>query len=116
MYLNGPPIRTDAEMRVPNAENAVIDPRKLYEYLLDPNHPDGASKADYLALAGYTGRDWAQLDSDLRGQLLSLEARPGRPSPYGRKYEVAGSLTGPNGVSLGIRSIWIVRHGESPPS
>ena len=31
------------------------------------------------------------------------------------KYEILGQLTGPNGVTGWVRTIWIVRHGEENP-
>jgi len=102
-------------MRLPNAEYAVIDPRKLYDYLLNTGHQDGSSKARFLALAGYTAEDWARLEYDLRSQHLAQEAEVGRPSPYGQKYEIVGPLVGPNGVTLMVRSIWIIRHGLTNP-
>ena len=102
-------------MYVPNADQAVIDERKLREYLLNPDHIDGASKARFLAEAGYSRANASDLERDLRAQHLTQEAAPGRPSPYGRKYEVSAGLTGPNGVSLRLRSIWIVRFGQARP-
>ena len=36
------------------AETAVIEPAKLWDYLLSLDHPDGRAKARYLALLGYT--------------------------------------------------------------
>lgn len=32
-------------MKLPNAENAVIDIAKLRDYSLNPNHPEGKHKA-----------------------------------------------------------------------
>jgi hypothetical protein len=52
---------------------------------------------------------------DLREQILSLDAQPGRPSPYGQKYETLGPLTGPNGKNAWVRTIWIVLTGETAP-
>ncbi len=48
-------------------------------------------------------------------QILSLDAQPGRPSPYGQKYEILGPLTGPNGKNAWVRTIWIVLTGETAP-
>ena len=48
-------------------------------------------------------------------QILSLDAQPGRPSPYGQKYEILGPLTGPNGKNAWVRTIWIVLTGEAAP-
>jgi len=51
----------------------------------------------------------------LREQILSHDAQPGRPSPYGQKYEILGPLTGPNGKNAWVRTIWIVLTGETAP-
>ena len=102
-------------MLLPNAECAAIDPAKLRDYLLNAGHADGASKAAFLALAGYRPENWRQLEHDLRSQHAVADAMPGRPSPYGRKYEIVGPLLGPNGAVLMVRTVWIVRHGHSTP-
>jgi hypothetical protein len=95
------------------AAEAIISPEKLRDYILSPAHPDGRSKATYLALAGYSREDWSRLERDLRNQHLLLEARPGGITPWGRKYEILGPLIGPNGRTLWIRTFWIVRNDES---
>ena len=99
-------------MRLP-ARDAIIPPDKLRNYLLSVAHPDGRGKAEYLGRLGYSQDRAGQLDADLREQILSLEAQPGRPSPYGQKYEILGPLTGPNGNSGWVRTIWIVLTGET---
>jgi len=40
-------------MKLPNAERAVIDERKVREYLLSKSHPIGRFKATFLARAGF---------------------------------------------------------------
>ncbi len=58
-------------MKLPNAEQAFVDSRKLTEYCLDPAHPRGRHKARVFASAlGFT-RDRAE---DLQAALL-LAAR-----------------------------------------
>jgi hypothetical protein len=78
-------------------------------------HPDGRTKAEYLGRLGHSQEASGRLDVDLREQILSLEAQPGRPSPYGQKYEILGPLTGPNGKNAWVRAIWIVLTGETAP-
>ncbi len=53
------------------------------------------------------------MERDLRQQHLSHEAIPGKKSIYGHKYEILAPLIGPNGEARWIRSIWMIRKGES---
>ena len=79
-------------MKLP-ARDAIIPPDKLRDYLLSPTHPDGRARAEYLAKLAYAEEAFP-LESDLRVQLLSRDAQPGRSSLYGQKYEILGPLTG----------------------
>jgi len=103
-----------AKVRLP-VQSAIILTDKLRAYLLSVAHPDGRGKAEYLGRLGYSQDTAGQLDADLREQILSLDAQPGRPSPYGQKYEILGPLTGPNGKNAWVRTIWIVLTGETAP-
>lgn len=86
--------------------NAVIDERKLTQYLLVLLPKD--DKSQFLATAGYTLANWQQLEQDIREQILHDEATPSQNTPYGQKYEIIGTLTGRNGVVLSVKTIWIV--------
>jgi hypothetical protein len=77
--------------------NSLIADRKVREYLLKPRAEDDKSK--FLALAGYTADHPGILISDLR-QVLALDAEFVEDTEYGPKYQIAGTLTGPNGRSL----------------
>jgi hypothetical protein len=96
-----------------SAEDVIIAPEKLRDYILSPKHPEGRAKATYLARIGYRQTEWRRLDADLRGQILKGNAKHAKPSPYGQKYEILGRLTGPNGTSAWVRTIWIVLVGET---
>jgi hypothetical protein len=45
----------------------------------------------------------------LREQLL-LDAAPMHATKFGEFYEIRGALTGPNGLMLRVRSIWMKEH------
>jgi len=90
-------------MKLPN--NAVITPEKLTQYLLVLRKRNDKSK--WLAQAGYTLEDWQVLETDLRLQILSLEATPTESSHYGQIYEIRGNLTGPNGQMLAVLTVWM---------
>ncbi len=85
--------------------NAVIAPRKLTQYLLRLRLED--DKSQFLALAGYTLENADRLMSDIREQILPLEAELFDESEYGPKYRIRGSLKGPNGRALRVSTIWM---------
>ena len=74
--------------------DTVIARRKLDEYLL--RHLDEDDKSGFLSLAGYTLENPDQLMNDLRTQLLPLEAEFFDQTEYGAKYQIRGTLAGPN--------------------
>jgi hypothetical protein len=44
-------------MKLPGADRAVIAPGKLRDYLLNPDHKRGGSKAQLLIALGYSADD-----------------------------------------------------------
>jgi len=80
--------------------NAIIARRKIDEYLLHRREED--DKSGFLALAGYTLENADRLMSDLRAQLLPLDAQLFDETEYGTKYRIRGTLTGPNGRVLRV--------------
>ena len=90
-------------MRLPN--DAMIAPEKIFRYLLVPQAR--GDKSAFLARAGYNLTNANRLLEDLRTQVLPCEATPMESTKYGDYYEISASLTGPNGVALRVRSIWM---------
>jgi hypothetical protein len=43
----------------------------------------------------------------LRNQILSRDAQPSELTPYGQSYEIIGKLTGTNGKSICVHTIWM---------
>jgi hypothetical protein len=102
-------------VKVPNAENAVIGPEKLYLYLLNPAHRRGGSKARVLLSLGYSIANWEQLDADLRAQHLTADVECQTDSDYGDRFEIVAPLIGPNRRSILFRSIWQIDIGTDYP-
>ena len=90
-------------MKLP--ENTLIAHEKLTQYLLVLKKRN--DKSQWLAQAGYTIENWQLLENDLRAQLLPLDAIPTESTKYGQMYEIRGRLTGPNGKSLSVRTVWM---------
>ena len=87
------------------SSNTLIAPEKLTQYLLIPRRRNDKSR--WLAQAGYTIKNWQLLEKDLRKQILSLAAIPIENTRYGQMYEIKGNLTGPNGKTLAVCTIWM---------
>ncbi len=88
--------------------DTFIARRKISDYLLVSRPED--DKSGFLAGAGYIPETTDRLLADLRTQLLPHEAKFLERGEYGTKYEIRGKLTGPNGRTLRVVSIWMVEH------
>jgi len=102
-------------MSLANADRAVIDPAKVRDYLLSATHPVGRFKAAFFFALGYSADRWEVLRDDILALARTGIASPGQPSPYGRKLELDGILTGPSGRSVPVRTVWIFRLEEQFP-
>lgn len=94
-------------------DKIIIEAKKLRDYLLDPTHPEGSTKARYLSEIGYNQENYHTLEVDLRNQHLTCDVQPGQVSIYGVKYEIVAPLVGPNGKKRIIRSVWMIRKGDT---
>ena len=98
--------------RLPNAVGAQIDPRKLRDYALNPEHDSGRYKAAFFAQMGCTADHWQRLEQDIREQHLAQPIEAGQPSSYGRKYTITAPLQGPHGLARQVTTVWIFRPGR----
>lgn len=100
---------------LPHADEASIDPAKLCDYLLSTTHPVGRFKARFFGALGFSADRWPELESALRTQHLTQEAESALVIPSGQKFIIRAILTGPNGQSAGVVSVWFTRAGETAP-
>lgn len=87
---------------------AIIAKPKLTGYLLKLLPQD--DKSQYLQQAGFTLENWQDLEKALREQILSLDATPTESDRYGDKYMICDQITGINGQSLNLVTIWMIEH------
>ena len=92
---------------LPNSERAVIEDSKLVRYALNPHSERGQHKARVFAEAlGFNLSNWKLL------QQAIVEALPARPATltsetvFGKKYEVIVPITGPNGRTVDVLTVW----------
>lgn len=102
-------------MRVPNAERAFIDTRKLATYCLDLTHPVDRHKAVvFQRTLGWTEKDADVLLAFLSRAIATCEAALGLSDEFGQCYAVDFPVTTPTG-SATLRSAWILRADEDFP-
>ena len=102
-------------MKLPNADNAIVDDAKVRDYLLSPEHPVGRFKSRVFHAAGYERENWQRLRDDLLALARILDVSPAGEDQFGRRYVGTGSLRAPNGRPLPVIAIWLIpSEGDSP--
>jgi hypothetical protein len=102
-------------MRLPNADEAVVEQAKVTDYLLDPAHRYGASKARFLAQFGFRAEAWEGLALALLEHGRHNEVSRGKETGFGPRYEVKGDLTAPDGRRPRVCTVWQVDEGQTTP-
>lgn len=102
-------------MRLPSAQRAVVDIRKLRDYCLNPASPRGQTKARvFEAVLGLRAADAGRLRSRLLQAAAEAECKVGEGDEFGQRYTLEfGMATGAG--KAWVRSGWIVRAGEDFP-
>jgi hypothetical protein len=102
-------------MLIPNAENAIVDIRKLRDYCLNPEHENGKHKARLFAsILGMTADDAEELRQILREVVQTKDARLGRQDEFGQRYTLDFTIAWQNKEAT-LRSGWIIEPGSDIP-
>ena len=102
-------------MKIPNAERAVVDIRKLRDYCLNPQHDKGKHKARlFTSLLGMDSDDAEELRNILLETVKTQDAQLGETDAYGQRYTLDFMLNW-QGKQARIRSAWIVETGSDIP-
>jgi hypothetical protein len=102
-------------MRIPGAHHAVVDPFKVLNYLLSAEHTIGRHKALFFATLGYRRNRWQDLMNALVRHADEDTAVVVEETIFGAKYAIVAPMTGPNGQTSIIVTVWIVRTEETFP-
>ena len=102
-------------MKLPHADRAIVDVRKLRDYCLNRDHPRGQHKARVFQSAlGWT----AASAEDVHQRLLEVVQREDASflgaDDYGKRYALDFSAHGTAGP-VTVRSLWIIRRDEDFP-
>ena len=102
-------------MKLPNAERAFVDVRKLRDYCLNAEHPRGQHKARvFKGVLGWTADQAEDVRQRLLEAVLLEDADFLGADDYGQRYALDFLVQGAGTVAT-VRSLWIIRHGEDYP-
>ena len=102
-------------MKLPDVEQALVERKKITEYLLNPGHRYGASKAQFFGAFGFRAEQWETLSQALREHARNHDVTKVRETGFGPRYEVEGALHAPDGRHPRVRTIWQLDHGAVAP-
>jgi len=77
-------------VRLPNAHQAIIDPRKLADYLLSDTHPVGRIKARFFRSFGFRRDAPEELAAALLAHAAGHDASELQATLFGVKYLIGG--------------------------
>jgi hypothetical protein len=102
-------------MKLPNAHLATVPEPKVRQYLLNPAHPAGGSKASFFMRFGFTAAGWQQLTEALLRHARENEVVEEEVTRHGKRYALDGPLAAPDGTVLNIRSAWYISPDSDAP-
>ena len=101
-------------MPIPDAGEAVIAAEKVRDYLLNPKHPDGGSKAVWFHSLGYARNEWQLLADDLMAIARDCDHCDTIKTPIGVEYKATGLGGRPTHRPGKVLTVWIVEDDDPP--
>src|SRR5438128_178290 len=103
-------------MKLPDAERAFVEERKITEYLLSFKSPNGRHKAAFFTRFGFMAEQWevfaaALVDQGGAHSVKEVESNP----PYGENYVVEGPIATPDGRNPVIATVWETTEDNPSP-
>ena len=102
-------------MKLPNPDKLIVQRDKIADYLLNPAHRYGASKARFFAEFGFRIENWEQLADALREHGRTHEVTSQQETGFGPRYAVEGELKTPTGRWPRVRTVWQMDTGAIAP-
>ncbi|MFN2455535.1 MAG: DUF6883 domain-containing protein [Pyrinomonadaceae bacterium] len=102
-------------MMLPNAHLAVVERKKITDYLLNVAHPDNGGKALFFMALGFLRADPETFAAALRQQALNFPVSQNMETVHGKKYIIDGAIETPTGKTPSVRTVWIIDSVENLP-
>jgi len=99
--------------RPPLPDSLTIASQKVEQYLLNPRHPKGGSKAQFFLGFGFTVDMIHDFADALFAQAMASQSFTEEPTAYGRSIvSCVGQVWTPSGRLPWIRTVWLVGHDD----
>lgn len=82
-------------VRLPHAEDAIVEESKVRDYLLAAANPRARGKPAFFHSLGFGFENCDLLRQALLRIAQSDTAEEGQSSPFGRKFEIRATIEGP---------------------
>jgi uncharacterized protein DUF6883 len=102
-------------MKLPNAENVIVDDAKVRDFLLSLEHPVGRFKARVFLAAGYQRSAWQRLRDDLLAMATVIDVKPTHTDQFGRRFAGVGAQNAPSGNPLLVVAVWLISSEAAGP-
>lgn len=102
-------------MKIPYNKYAYVSRDKIEKYILSPTHLKGKHKALVFRSVGFNIANADLLIDELLMIVHTCEITQISDESSWKRYRVDGSLHGPNGRVLNIRTAWCVDDGKRAP-
>ena len=102
-------------MKLPGSATALVEERKIRDFLMNTTHPNGVTKARFFKGRGYRGDDWKRLAEDLRQHGQRNDVVDVVDSPFGTRYAVEGPVRTPSDGSVSLITVRIIEKGSEAP-
>ena len=101
--------------KLPNARRAIVERRKIVDYLLSNLNPEGSDKAKFFLRFGFSPDRWSEFAEALKQQAVTGELTNTVVAPYGIRYQIDGTLETPDGRNPHLRTVWQIDSSSSTP-
>jgi len=102
-------------MNLPNGENAIVEERKLSDYLLSEMHPVGRAKARYFRKLGFSNKNAKEFKDILLRIANSTPVSQQIDTTYGTKYIIKAEIPASSDKIYTLVTIWIIEKNEENP-
>ncbi len=102
-------------MKLPNGKKAIIQRKKLTDYILSETHSTGKFKAKIFRKFGLVEVNVSIFEKELQKIAESEDVIDLQTSQYGTKYVLDGNINAPHGKTIHVRTIWIIEKGQKNP-